>query len=114
MKKEEFKPNYPYKYSIGTLVVEKKIACISFEGFPSINLDVNTNEDGSKSFSGEHKWNPLKIHLTHKYGDEISGGNYDVVYLFEKNISARTFKLTDCTIDLNKNELVFNNCQVFL
>ena len=96
----------------GKLIVEKKLVHISFENFPNITLGVNTNEDGGKSLNGEQKWNPLKMDLIHKYGDEISDGNYDVVYLFEHN-STKTYQLTDCVINSDNKELIFNGCRLF-
>ena len=96
----------------GKLILDKKLVHISFENFPSINLGVKTNEDGTKELNGEQKWNPLKIDLTHKYGNEITDGSYDVIYLCEHN-STKTYKLTDCELNSEKKELNFNICQLF-
>jgi len=96
----------------GKLIVDKKLLHISFENFPSINLGVKTNEDGSKSLNGEQKWNPLKIDLTHKYGNIISDGKYDVIYLCEHN-TTKTYQLTDCMINSDNKELIFNGCRLF-
>jgi hypothetical protein len=96
----------------GKLILDKKLVQISFENFPSINLGVNINESGVKELNGELKWNPLKIDLTHKYGDKISDGSYDVIYLCEHN-STKTYKLTDCELNSDTKELKFNSCQLF-
>lgn len=95
----------------GKIIVDKKTLHISFENFPSISLGINTNEDGTKSLSGKQKWNPLKIDLLHKYGNIIYDGKYDVIYLCEHN-STKTYQLTDCIINLDKKELVFDGCKL--
>jgi hypothetical protein len=96
----------------GKLIINDIICQISFEENPSIYLGEKTNEDGSKSLTGFQKWNPFKFSLISKYGYELISGEYDSIFVVPTN-ETNVWKLFNCVIDLEKNEIEFQNCVLY-
>lgn len=96
----------------GKIILDKNLSKINFNDYPTLTVEVKTNEDGSKVFNGKMKWIPLKIELIQKEENQIENGNYDCIFLTEDD-SPRTYKLSNCKVNFENSELEFEECKLF-
>ncbi len=96
----------------GKIILDKNLSKINFNDYPTLTVGVTTNEDGSKVFNGQMKWQPLKVELIKKEDNQIENGNYDYIFLIEDD-SPRAYKLNNCKINFENSELEFDECILF-
>ena len=96
----------------GKLIIFNNIFWINYNQNPSIVLDENINEDGSKELNSTPKWNPFKFTVIDYESYKLINANYNDVFLIpdkENNI----FKLKNCFYNSEKYEFVFDYATLY-
>lgn len=96
----------------GKIIFGDEICLINFSENPTLTVEEKRNEDGTKSLTGYQKWNPLKISFINKYSYELAQGKYDYIFI-SPNGSDDIFKLIDCVLNLENNEIQFHSCILY-
>jgi len=96
----------------GKLILGSFIFPINLKETPSLVIEEKTDVDGTKQLTGKSKWNTFKFSIVGENNTEVKYGLFDSAFIIYNN-NTHVWKLSKCKINLDFNEIIFDNCEYY-